>query len=86
MTEPWERVKMALCEAGRPDLAAIVHAPVGDWRFMTTPGWVASAPAEDLAIVRKARLLAFPDRPPTECLDCWRARAGSPGPPTCTHT
>ncbi len=86
MTEPWEIMKMALCEAGRPDIAAIIRPPGADWaNFATMYGWLDVASDAELQLILKARSVIL-GRPGPECLDCWRARSGSPGPPTCTHT
>ncbi len=87
MSEPWEIMRMALSEAGREDLAGRITAPVTAWGVYGTPAvWRSTLPPGDRALILKARMLASPTAPLTECDDCWRGRADNPvEKPTCPH-
>ncbi len=76
MSEPWEIMKMALCEAGRPDLADGITAPdltEHPGAIFLRPGrWRGSLDAESWATIHKAASLV---RPSPLCVACYTAMA-----------
>ncbi len=77
MTEPWERIKMALAEAGRPDLADEITPPVHPGAIFSRPRrWRVTLDAESWATIHKAASLV---RPPPHCVDCFTSAARQRG-------
>ncbi len=71
MTEPWERVKMALCEAGRPDMAAEIMPPGPDFGYAVHRAWRRSLSEADEKVLYQASRLASLEVDPRVCFSCW---------------
>ncbi len=71
MTEPWERVKMALCEAGRPDMAAEIRPPKPGFAYSFRRGWFQTLTVADEKMLYRAARLASMRPEPRVCFSCW---------------
>ncbi len=86
MTEPWERIKMALAEAGRPEMADRIGPPDPgfdysfpdpgfDYSFRM--GWPESLGVADQKLLYRAAVLVARGPGVRLCFSCWQDRMAS---------